>query len=133
MEEGQPIVKLISAGMLTGTLVLIASTLTAAAPALAAGDYAKDIVGTSGNDNLRGTTKSDYIRARGGDDNVYARAGDDFLLGGPGRDYLDGQKGDEVLRPGGHPGKEARPDDRWRRRGHVLRRRRRHRHVRRSR
>lgn len=93
---------LTKAGIVTGALLLTATTLTAATPAMAESDGAKDIVGTSGDDTIRGTTKSDYIRARGGGgkDTIYGGKHGDHLVGGNAADSFYARGGADTVYPG---------------------------------
>ncbi|CAN5713766.1 hypothetical protein BH24ACT11_BH24ACT11_07100 [soil metagenome] len=93
--------KLTRAGVVTGALILTATTL-AAAPAVANGGDAEDIVGTSGDDILLGGSGRDALWGQGGDDVLRAGSqaaeGMVFLRGGGGNDTSYGGKhGDHLV------------------------------------
>ena len=80
--------------------VLLAATLGPTTPAVA------DIIGTSGDDQIRGTSRHDWIEGRAGDDVIRALGGDDFVHGdsgddvqyaGRGPDFMNGWAGNDEL------------------------------------
>ena len=64
------------------------------------GNLARDIKGTTLNDNLIGTSASEKIDGYSGNDNISGGAGNDTLTGGSGHDNLIGGEGNDSLRGG---------------------------------
>lgn len=61
---------------------------------------ARDVQGTSGDDDLVGTSLSEVFNGNGGNDVIHAAAGNDVLLGGGGSDTFYGDDGDDFLDAG---------------------------------
>ena len=86
----------VAALLMIGTVMLIPSPASDAAPPLCDGKPAT-IVGTSGDDVLKGTGGDDVIVGLGGDDLIKGRGGNDTLCGYGGNDTLIGGPGNDVM------------------------------------
>ena len=86
-------IRLIVAGMLIGTTMLVAAP---SAPAR----LRCTLKGTSGDDHLIDTAGASRICALGGNDVVEAGPQNDVVLGGPGSDHLEGNEGKDVVNGG---------------------------------
>jgi Ca2+-binding RTX toxin-like protein len=93
MVQRTRIIRLIVAGMLLGTTMLVT---VPSAPARAR----CTVKGTSGDDRLIDSAGASRICALGGNDIVEAGAGNDVVLGGPGNDHLEGNEGRDVVNGG---------------------------------
>jgi len=87
------IIRLIVAGILLGTTMLIAAPSAPARPRCT-------VKGTSGDDHLVDTAGASRICALGGNDIVEAGPRNDVVLGGRGSDHLEGNKGKDVVNGG---------------------------------
>jgi Ca2+-binding RTX toxin-like protein len=87
------IIRLIVAGMLLGTTLLVAAPSAPAKPRCT-------VKGTSGDDHLVDTAGASRICALGGNDIVEAGPGNDVVLGGTGSDRLEGNGGKDVVNGG---------------------------------
>lgn len=84
------IIRLVVAGMLLATTMLVAAPSAPAKPRCT-------LRGTSGDDHLIDTAGASRICALGGNDTVEAGPQNDVVLGGPGNDHLEGNAGKDVV------------------------------------
>ncbi len=93
MVQRTRIIRLIVAGMLLGTTMLVTAPSAPAKPRCT-------VKGTPGDDHLIDTAGASRICALGGNDIVEAGPQNDVVLGGAGNDHLEGNEGRDVVNGG---------------------------------